>query len=417
MRRALALLVLGAVLAALPACGKKEDFRDEVRRSLRATQVDSGLLVYNDERSDSSVTVKGIFDDDFLYKARVSYGRTDAYDEVVRDDTLAVRLLEPQALERIVDPARVATAKLDTEIEDVTSIQALQAKRWVVDVGAAPYLGVGQIDESRLGLDPVFDALTALDYVDDALTKSVEVERFDPDSLDPAYNESEDIFPEPEDGSGVTRYDLRRPDLPPPSSGALTGRAETSLPRTEHFRKMAIYIRDGKIFQVREAIEIRGKQLEDFAKYFRLMLKESKAPAEVRRDFDRAVSDAPAGERGEYMLTFLNEGLRQFGEPPILMRRMNLEFKNLGSDVEVDLPTEAVVKGELDFLNLSAAAKAPAVAAAPGAGGASGSAPPEGAPTGADSTTGGGDGTTGGAGAGDTTGAEAPAEVGTEPSG
>lgn len=404
IRRTVALILVGAALAALPACGKREEFRDEVRQAIRRTQVLSGLLVYNDRRTDSSVTVRGIFADDFRYKARVSYGTEDAYDQVVSDDTLAVRFLNPAAMTKVVDQQRLASAKLDTDFENVTVVDALRTKRWVVDTGAAPYLSVGQIDEKKLGIDPVFDALTALDYIDGAVRKSLTVEKYDPDDLSPAYNRSEDTFPKPSAGTGIVRYDLRRPDLPPPSAGAVSGRSEAALPRTEHFRKMAIYIKDGKVFQVREAIEVRGKMIEDFSKYMRLFLREIKAPEKARNDFDKGLASTPPAQRGEALIFGLNIALAQFGEEPILTREMNLEFKNLGQDVDVALPTDAVVKGGLNFLQLSAAAKLPSAAGATpvggagGAGGATGPSPEggtvEGDPAAGEPTgdTGGGDG-------------------------
>jgi hypothetical protein len=200
-----------------------------------------------------------------------------------------------------------------------------------------------------LGTDPVLDAVTVLGYVETAIAEAQSVERFDPEDISPAYSSSEDTFPKPERGSGVTRYDLRRPRLPPPGQQIVNTQG-SGRPQTNHFRRMAIYVKDGKVVQVREAIDLRGKFIADVAKYTRTLFRESKVPPEQMRFLDETEKQVPEEERGAFYLTILSTFLEATGEAPILQRTMTAAFSDFGSDVKVDLPTSDVAKGSLGFL-------------------------------------------------------------------
>ena len=105
----------------------------------------------------------------------------------------------------------------------------------------------------------MIEARAALAYVGQAGNESLEVKRFDPEDLSPVYNRSEDTFPRPSRDSGVIRYDFRRPPLPAVSAAAGSGAGgQGAYPAAKHFRRMAVYVKDGLIIQVREAIDLQG---------------------------------------------------------------------------------------------------------------------------------------------------------------
>jgi hypothetical protein len=356
--------LLAAVLVALTlgACGDRVDDRDRLLRYVAATSRLPARYVYVDERfADESLgiearrtEVQGLREDDFRFKARVLFNGNDGFDEVVADDTLAMRFLDPTTINAFVNKEQAAKVDLKTDREGVGVVEALRSRRWVVDKSAAPSITAGTRDVEDLGKDPVLDALTALQYVEQAVREAAGVERWSEDDLSPAYSASEDDFPKPEDGSGVIRYDLVRAPLPPASN--LTGRDEDSFPSTKHFRRMSIYVKDERVIQVIEKVDLRGKKLDDFIRYNRAVLRANQVPAEVQAAFDEAVKLRPESATeeiafGQGILAGLNITLRAVGNDPVLVRNMRLDFRDLGGVIKVDLPLdEEVIGAELDFL-------------------------------------------------------------------
>lgn len=393
MRRIAFVPIVALLATSLSACGNREEVRDEVLSALRATEKLSYNFVYTDDRAENVIPegpapppdmeVQGLVEDDFRFKARVSLNKATAFDEVVRDDLLAMRFLDPGRLGALVNKEKLPKADTKTELEGLDSLAVLQSRRWVVDESAAPSVTVGRVQEANLGEDPVLDAITVLTYVEEAIRQAVEVQEYSPDSVTPAYSATEDVFPKPEDGSGVTRYDLRRPKLPPPGGNQATG--EAGRPATRHFRRMAIYVKAGRVIQVREVIDVKGKFLKDVVNYAKTFAKAAGAPPEALEQFADALNSVPDEQRGSLVLEGLSAALLASGEEPILRRTMTLELRDLGSKVAVDLPTQDVVKGGLGFLIVSAKGKteddgenssdagtgAPAGAQTPAEGGAS----------------------------------------------
>lgn len=360
MRRLVRFVVPVTVAAGLlTGCGERESRIDEVRAAIAATRREAGNFVYLDSRAGTDVTVAGALEDDFRFKALVSYDGRPGYEEIVNDDALALRFHNAERLPTLVDPQRLDSADLTTELEGVTPLQALQSRRWVVDVdGAPPVTSLGFLAED-VGDDPVFDAITALDYVDQAMGEAFEVEKWSPDALNPTYSSSEDFFPKPEDGSGVTRYDLNRPFLPPAGAGGGTG--DRALPTTKNFRKMAIYVEDGRVIRVLERIEVVGKFVSTLEEYLQVFVREAQLPERFVERFElirgARVDEA---ERGSLYLEFLNVILVGLGEDPILVRNMSLEVSQGEGVVSIELPTDDIVIGSLEVMLASRQSKAAA---------------------------------------------------------
>lgn len=360
------IVVLATFLAGLLAgCGRRETDRDELRAAIRATERLATRFVYTDERPERRIGVQGLIEDDFRFKARVLFDDADAYDEVVSDDTLAVRVLDPAQAANLVDKEKAGGAGVDTstELAGVTAVQALQSRRWVLDPSGAPPQTGGAQQDKDLGRDPVLDAISALDYVERAIGEAGDVEQYDPDDLTPTYVSSEDAFPKPVEGSGITRYDLKRPKLPPPGQ---TSGARQVVPATKHFRKMVVYVKDGRVIQVQERVEIVGRFVEEFVRYSRAALRQAEVAPQVREQFERSLQ-LPREEFSRFALAGLNEGLQASGIDPVLVRNMALELRDLGQPVTVDLPGTDVVKGSLEVL--VASGRAPQARGGAGGGG------------------------------------------------
>lgn len=356
MRRLLSSALLVVLLVpGLAACGEREDQRNELRSIVNRTRHRSAELVYRDTREKTEVKVTAVIEDDFRFKALVGYGDEPGYEQVVHDDALALRFLNPSFVPTLIDRSRLNSVDLHTDREGITVLEALQSGRWVVDEGAAPLVARAPLGDD-LGRDFVLDALTSLDYVNRAIDEAVAVERWADDDLSPAYSSSEDNFPKPEEGSGVVRYDLRRPDLPSGARGASGPGGETQVLGTRHFRKMAIYVKDDRIIRVIERIEAIGKQTEDLRDYVENFLKEAKVPASDQRQYRELIARTAEKDLGAVLLKLVNALLRAAGQEPIVVREMTLDLKESGS-ATIAMPGSDVIKAPLDLLTISGAAQ------------------------------------------------------------
>ncbi|HUR78264.1 MAG TPA: hypothetical protein VMZ22_09980 [Acidimicrobiales bacterium] len=353
MKRTLVLGLAVALALVTPACKNKDDQTKALRAAIARTQHLAHQFAYTVTTPESSQEVRGVVEDDFRFKARVSLDGALAYDEVVHDDTLAVRFADPTLVSDFIRSGDAAAAFSPTDFAGVNVTEALEARRWVIDRRGAPAVAAASAADAKLGLDPVLDALTILDYVSRASGEAFAVTRFDPEDLNPTYRSSEDTFPKPQNGSGVERYDLAKRFLPPVA--AFGGRGESAFPQTHHFRRMAIYVKDGRIIDIREAVDLRGRTLDDFIKYFRAALKEGKADKEVRDQYERLLKTSTREELSVELLAFLNEGLKESGVEPVVVRQMSMQLRGLGAEHPVSLPDAGVVRGSLTALTMSRA--------------------------------------------------------------
>jgi hypothetical protein len=349
-RRVLALGVALSVMATGAACAKNQDklhLLDTLDKSSHA----SGVFRYSDETPGSpfskaqSVAVRGLIEDDFRYKARLTVDSNDVLDEVVNDDALAVRFLDPSYVPKFTGSG----GKPDT-------IAALNARYWVADLKGAPAIGDAAVEDALIGVDPVVDSLSVVDYVKDAVNQAREVKKFNAESLD--YRPAEDPFPRPAPVSGVVRWDLVPKPMPRPDELA-TGQGNSALARAEVFRKMAIYIKDGRVVQVREQLAAKFDLLDKFRDYIERLLDKAggKANMQLKAQVESVKDDPTALE--PFLNFILNIALQQAGESPVRFRSMKFEFARQGDKVRADLPSGSQVKlGSLDFFGTNSAAKA-----------------------------------------------------------
>jgi hypothetical protein len=351
-RRFLTSAVLVITALGLSGCKGATDAEKRLRDALHNTEKLSSTFLYketvHDKAGDHETDVRGLAEDDFRYKARVAEDGKPVLDEVVSDDAIAVRFLDPAAIGRFLrkptkakeggsglggsgaaapEPAAGPSGTSGTPGEP-SAAEVLETRRWVLDPAGAPSSNAVANTDQTLGDDPIADARAVFAYVDRAVNEAVRVVEFNPESLD--YRKDEDPFPTPEAHSGVTRYDFERPNLPKASQ---TGTGSNQVtPDTRHFRKMSVYVKDKRIIRVLEKVDVESR-LKDLAQIY-----DTKFP-----------TDRPKAEVAAIAVEALNVIRTGQGQDPIRMRDMELSLKDLGTDVKVDIPADTM-KGSLALL-------------------------------------------------------------------
>lgn len=338
MKRPIGLLLLLVTVAGITgACKRERDQKIDVGKFIDATEQQARKFVYIDQTKQAQTQVAGVIEDDFRYKTRLTIGGRAIEDEVVSDDALAVRFLATDKLPQYLStqgqisatvPAGTGGAPPGSTSTStsggVPPVIALQAQRWVLDKTGAPQLAATPGDRRKLGDDPIFDAMTALEYVRKATNAAILVKKYKRDDIEPVYKEKEDPFPKPATGSKTVRYDLKPPQLPKADARGNSG--NQTVPGQPNFRKMVVYVRDGVIVEVREQIDVASK-LNDLIRLFNL-------PRDTSVDAAVFAINAVRGGQGEDL---------------VRVRSMRLQFQDLGGALTVALPTDAI-PGQLTVL-------------------------------------------------------------------
>ncbi|HYH51722.1 MAG TPA: hypothetical protein VEG38_19430 [Acidimicrobiia bacterium] len=344
------LLVVAAL--GLSGCKGATDAEKRLREALHNTEKLSNTFLYKETVYDKAgaheTDVRGLVEDDFRYKARVAADGRPVLDEVVSDDAIAVRFLEPAAIGRFLrKPASARQSgsgvgggsdgasatdsggtSSGTTAGEPAAADILASRRWLHDPAGAPSAFASANTNQKLGDDPIADSRAVFAYVDRAINEAVRVTEWNPESLE--YRRDEDPFETPKGGSGVTRYDLEAPKLPKASQTG-TG-ANQVTPDTRHFRKMSVYVKGERIIRVVEKIDVESR-LDDLEKIYDTKFPADRKPAEVAVIAVEALNVIRTGQ----------------GQDPIRMRDMEYSLKDLGADVKVDMPTDAI-KGSAALL-------------------------------------------------------------------
>lgn len=310
-RRLGALLLVLIVVTA--ACGKRADAEKDVTAAIRKTETQPRGVAYEHVLEDGTTTrVDLLVTDDYRYKAQVTVDGQAALDVVVRDDALAVRVIDvdaaAEAVGEAIAAATAAGAGPQTGLPGVPGaepvvpvppaggeggdapatapptrevIQALETRNWVTDPTGAPELfsaTAGRVLEEGEGgiIAPVLEALRGLQQVESALQQAAAISRFNEEN--PNYDPRADTFAKPERGSSVIRYDLFAPPLPNPNQSLNAGSSE-NLPDEQHFRRMSIYVNDGEVVNVAQAVEINPRLLDDIEGRFDIPLPDDEEQA------------------------------------------------------------------------------------------------------------------------------------------
>lgn len=349
MRVFFLVVLLAVVASGLTGCAKEKTGVKEVERAIEATRLQPLRFVYSVSTPKAAFQVQGLVEDDFRYKARLVRDDAPVFDEIVNDDAIAVRFAQSKVIGSFVDDSQRSTANLKTDLGGINVIDVLRARRWVLDPVGAPSLTSAARSGRDLDKDPVFDALGVLSYVEQAMKEAFDVRKWDPDDLNPAYRASEDVFPQPTRASGVLRYDLRRPFLPP-IGGSGGSSATDAVPQLKHFRKMAIYVKDNHVIRVMERIEVTGKAGDDFVSYLKRFAKQAGATDEEIKSGFAALKKLNDKQRSDLLLEIVSGVLSATGQAPITPRIMSVDLRDIGdSSIRASLPTDTI-KGSLAVL-------------------------------------------------------------------
>ena len=382
LRRFVMCGVLAVTALGLSGCKGATDAEKRVRDALRNTEKLSNTFLYQETVYDKSgkheTDVRGLVEDDFRYKARVAIDGKPVLDEVVSDDALAVRFLDPANMGRFLrqpstakssgggvgggvapEPDTGGGASSATPGEP-SAAEILASKRWVLDSAGAPAAFATANTDQKLGDDPIADSRAVFASVDRAINEARRIVEWNPESLE--YRADEDPFETPKERTGVTRYDFEPPKLPKASE---TGSGANQVtPDTRHFRKMSVYVKDKRIIRVVEKVDVESR-LDDLEKIYDTKFPKDRSAAEVAVIAVEALNVIRTGQ----------------GQDPIRMRDMEFSLKDLGTDVKVDMPTDTMkaslallvnrgrpadaANGVLEAAEVRAKAQAAAAAAAP----------------------------------------------------
>jgi hypothetical protein len=175
MRRLCHALLALVVAAGLSGCGEARlEEAEELRAIMRHTENLSRGFVYTEQAGRTEFVVKGLIEDDFRYKATLSVNGSPVYDEVVHDDAIAARTLQPVALSllgrRTGAPADAPSASAPTDGPPAPPVADVhRSRRWVLDPVGAPSLLPSATEKHLVGDDPVFDSLTIFRYIVQAI--------------------------------------------------------------------------------------------------------------------------------------------------------------------------------------------------------------------------------------------------------
>src|SRR5262249_32358550 len=154
------------------------------REALRNTEKLSNTFLYtetvHDKTGDHETDVRGLAEDDLRYKARVAEDGKPVLDEVVSDDALAVRFLDPTQMGRFLrKPVKgnkggsgvggkgnsqglttpePAGNPGGTTPGEPSAAELLATRRWVIDPAGAPSEFATATTDQTLGEDPIADA-------------------------------------------------------------------------------------------------------------------------------------------------------------------------------------------------------------------------------------------------------------------
>lgn len=282
------------------SCGEGGGDTRDLRRAIDRTQSEPYAYVYTETADGREVEVEVTVQDSFRSRTAVSLDGVELLDQVVVDDAAAVRLRAPDRW----NPAA------GTPLAEI-----LGTGDWVVDPAGAPELLLGEEstgDITEVGQDPVLDAINALDYAQAAADQASLVAKFNKNSTD--YRPSEDPFRdlvEADERQGLLRYDAIPPALPRTSEGQ---RGAEQIPGTQSFRRLSVYLKEGRVVRVLEQIDFESHP-------------------EIVKAVER--------RRPQFLLDVL-EALREgIGDDPVRPRRMSVEVEPPDRNLRIELPTGA----------------------------------------------------------------------------
>jgi hypothetical protein len=141
--------------------------------------------------------------------------------------------------------------------------------------------------------------------------------------------------------------------FPRPAPAAATQGAESLLPGAVNFRKMAVYVKGGRVIEVREFTGVTTRTLKQFKDYMVALVTQT-APGDVLASFKKSIAELetkPEDQLAQFLLQGLNTYVSQGGRQPVRFRSMSLKLQDFNAtDIKVSLPTDGVIRGNLAVL-------------------------------------------------------------------
>lgn len=279
------LLAATTLSLGLTACGSHGigAARTAALGAVAASLQSSYDFTFSDTDLVGNETISGQVADSYRYQMLLSVDSQPVWQEVVRDDAVADFFPQSAALTTFAGTGYAPEDDLGTTFAQLSSLlppgerqalttiyalaklrhvaaptdlatASLAAGKWVVDPTGAPALATLAAQTQAERSDPFYEPMVILEQVQSYLltAPNTEVTRFRPDSTTPAFKPGDDPFPAPP--AGETRYDIAEPSLPGPSLGSLNGLPPP--PTNSSFRKVAIYVRHGRVVAVRVDYDI-----------------------------------------------------------------------------------------------------------------------------------------------------------------
>lgn len=229
-------------------CRADQDARD-LRNRIQASADVPRTYMIRTASPDGAYEIDATLEDDLRYALELkSSDGQPLLDYVVRDDALAVRILDP-----------AFAAKLANSLGDPIVDKALRSGRWVVDpAGAPPVTEAFTPVVGETSGNPLQDARGLFQFVASAMAQAQQVKKFSLEDIE--YRSKYDPWRYPADTSGEVRYDMVRPVLP--KSEAAGGATTGNDVGPASFRKLSVFVAKGRVDEVCEYVDILGH--EDF---------------------------------------------------------------------------------------------------------------------------------------------------------
>lgn len=302
--RRTALVVLACTLTTtVSACKKDDSIKKLVLKAITDTMASPRTFVHIDRDLDHRTTVSGEVADSLRYRLLLNVDGHPIWQQVVKDDAVADLFMEPRAVTTYAGGGSSPAVDVVTDYQELfrtipegarkeipvpplnqlpktqalqpsLALLALQQGKWVVDKTGAPALPSVGTSEDKLATTPFLRPMVMLEAVHEEVFRlqPADIKKWTKDDLSPMFKPKDDPFPKP--GPGEERYDVRQAPLPTIQASSKGSRPDA--PSDDALRKLAIYIKDGKVVAVRENYDILDR-LEDIARLYHIPLQLNKA--------------------------------------------------------------------------------------------------------------------------------------------
>ena len=304
VRRTAIALAAATLMSGLSGCGSKNDVDlKAVLAAIDASIASPRTFVHIDQGLNAKTVVSGEVADSLRYRLLLTIDGKPTWQKVVKDDAVAELFLDPSKvseyagagsspavqvvsdyqviapfLPKEVPPPAFAQLPKTQPVEPSLALAALQAGKWVIDPKGAPTLPTVGTSAEKLATTPFLRPLLMLQAVRAEVdqTQYQFVKKYSKDDLSPLFKPEDDPFPLPE--AGEIRYDVGQPPLP--AVDATSQDSRPKAPEDVSLRKLAVYVRDGKVTAIRENYDILDK-LEKIAQLYMIPLKLDKSAGTV----------------------------------------------------------------------------------------------------------------------------------------